>query len=110
MADEIPADEVLFEVETPLGFAVRVTKAAWTLITTVKHPVMAGREDSVRKTLESPDEIRASRLDTSVYLFYRSERKKRWMCAVTKRLDGDGFLITAYPTDAIKVGDRVWPT
>jgi hypothetical protein len=67
MANEIPADEVLFEVETPLGFAVRVTKAAWTLITTVKHPVMAGREDSVLKTLESPDEIRASRLDTSVY-------------------------------------------
>lgn len=35
---------VLFEIETPLGFRVRVTRAYWELITTVKHPVMAGRE------------------------------------------------------------------
>jgi hypothetical protein len=28
MADEIPADEVLFEVDTPLGFSVRVTKVS----------------------------------------------------------------------------------
>ena len=76
MADEIPANEVLFEVDTPLGFSVRVTKTVWTLITSVKHPVMAGREESVRETLQSPDEIRVSRVDPSVYLFYRSERKK----------------------------------
>jgi hypothetical protein len=24
-------------------------------------------------------------------------------------LDGDGFLVTAYPCDKIKEGDRVWP-
>jgi hypothetical protein len=32
-----------------------------------------------------------------------------WTCAVAKREDDDGFLITAYPTDAIKEGIRVWP-
>jgi len=37
-----------------------------------------------------------------VYLFYKPGRIGRWVCAVTKRLDGDGFLITAYPTDATK--------
>ncbi len=76
MADETPADEVLFEVDTPLGFSVRATKAVWTLITSVKHPVMAGKEDWVRETLQSPDEVRVIRVDPSVYLFYRSERKK----------------------------------
>lgn len=25
-----------------------------------------------------------------------------------KRLNGDGFLITTYPTDAIKEGERIW--
>jgi hypothetical protein len=28
---------------------------------------------------------------------------------VVKRLDGDGFLITAYPCDKVKEGNRIWP-
>jgi len=63
----------------------------------------------VRKALEQPDEIRRSKGDGNVYLFYRSRRIRRWVCAVTKREDGSGFLITAYPTDAIKEGERIWP-
>lgn len=35
---------ILFEVSTPLGFRVRVTRSYWELITTIKHPVMAGQE------------------------------------------------------------------
>jgi len=31
-------------------------------------------------------------------------KAKCWVVAVTKRLNGDGFLITAYQTDAIKEG------
>jgi len=76
---------------------------------TNKHPVMAGRESDVKETLERPDEIRLSRTDPAVHLFYRSERRGRWVCAVTKRPGEEGFLITAYPTDAIKEGVRVWP-
>ena len=34
--------DIHFEVLTPLGFRVRVTRAYWELIVTVKHPVMAG--------------------------------------------------------------------
>jgi len=34
--------------------------------------------------------------------------KARWICAVTKKLNGDGFLITTYPTDRIKEGKRIW--
>ena len=75
----------------------------------MKHPVMAGREADIRNVLESPDEIRSSRIDPNVYLFYRLEHPKRWICAVARRLDREGFLITAYPTDAIKEGVRVWP-
>lgn len=102
------ADEILFEIITPLGFIVRVTESYWTLIVTIKHPVMRGREDDVQSALIKPDEIRRSRNDPSVYLFYRLERPKRWTCAVVKRLNGDGFLITAFPTDAIKEGDQIW--
>lgn len=101
--------DTLFEASTPLGFRVRVSRSCWQLIVTTKHPVMAGRESDVRQTLENPDEIRISRRDSAVYLFYRSENGPRWVCAVAKHLETDGFLITTYPTDAIKEGTRVWP-
>lgn len=109
MTDVPPTDDLLFEILTPLGFRVRVTRTYWELIITVKHPVMAGHENDVRDTLENPSEIRQSRSDLAVYLFYKPKRIGRWVCAVAKRLDGEGFLITAYPTDAIKEGERVWP-
>jgi hypothetical protein len=79
------------------------------LIATIKHPVMAGCESSVRGALESPDEIRQSRTDTEVFLFYKAEGASRWVCAVAKHARDQAFLITAYPTDAIKEGIRVWP-
>ena len=103
------AEDLLFEVLTPLGFRVRVTSAYWNLIVTIKHPAMADRENDVRDALQNPSEIRQSKRDPDVYLFYKPERLGRWVCAVSKRLDGDGFLITAYPTDAIKEGELIWP-
>jgi len=102
-------DDVLFEVETPLGFRVRVTRSRWELISGVKHPAMAGRELSVKAALENPDEIRQSRSDPRGFLFYKAEQSRRWVCAVTREVGGNGFLITAYPTDAIKEGVTVWP-
>lgn len=109
MVDQSADDELLFEVATPLGFRVRVTRAYWELIVTVKHPVMAGHGLDVQAALTNPDEIRLSRGDPDVYLFYKSQNVKRWVCAVARRLNGDGFLITAYPTDAIKEGEPLWP-
>jgi hypothetical protein len=102
------ADDLFFEVATHLGFSVRVTQNYWEVIVTIKHPVMRGREAEVQNTLREPDEIRRSRNDSTVHLFYRIERPKRWICAVVKRLNGDGFLITTFPTDAIKEGERIW--
>jgi hypothetical protein len=83
----------LFEVATRPGFRVRVPVVRWELIVTTKHPAMRGRGEDVRGALGDPDEIRHG----------------RWICAVARRVDDrDGFLITAYPTDAIKEGTRVW--
>jgi hypothetical protein len=102
-------DDLLLDALTPLGFWVRVTRRRWELITTAKHPVMAGREGLVRAALEEPDEVRQSRIDSQVLLFYKAEATKRWTCAVAKRVAEVAFLITAYPTDAIKEGVRIWP-
>ena len=99
--------DLLFEVSTPLGFPVR---DPWLpeFVVTVKHPVMRERATEVQDVLQSPDEVRQSRSDPAVFLFYRAEIPGRWLCAVAKRLNNDGFLITTYPTDAIKEGERIW--
>jgi hypothetical protein len=99
---------ILFQVVTPLGFSVRTTASHWNLITTVKHPIMQGREADVKLTLSEPDEVRQSKSDDAVYLFYRFNGEKRWVCAVARQLNGDGFLITAYRTSAIKEGREIW--
>ena len=104
-----PDPDLLFDVLTPLGFRVRVTRRRWNLITTAKHPVMAGREGVVKTTLENPEQVRQSRSDPQVLLFYHAEGSSRWVCAVAKQAANQGFLITAYPTDAIKEGTQVWP-
>lgn len=102
--------DIVFQSQTPLGFNVSVSRMRWELIAEVKHPVMKERVKDVQITIEHPDEIRLSRSDQTVYLFYKLERIGRLVCVVTKRCNGDGFLITAYPTNAIKQGVRVWPT
>lgn len=97
----------LFDITTPIGFSVRCTAAYWEFIATQKHPVMAGREREVENTLGDPDEVRRSRKADDVFLFYRGG-PLRWICAVARRQNGEGFLVTAYPTDAIKAGERIW--
>jgi hypothetical protein len=69
------ADEFLFEILTPLGFQVQVhlTNAVCSAICSFKHPVMARREQDVASTLSTPIEIRRSRGDPDVYLFYGIE-------------------------------------
>ena len=104
----INPEDIFFEVETPLKFSVRVTKQYWQLITTQKHRILRDEKNGIIQTLESPDQIRRSRTDKNVYLFYRLIGSNKWLCAVTKRLNGQGFMITAYVTDAIKKGEIIW--
>ena len=73
----ILASAVLFEVQTPVGFRVKVTRIRWHLIVAEKHPAMAGKEEAVRAALETPDEVRQSRADPTVYLFYSVQQSKR---------------------------------
>jgi len=99
--------EILFEVYSKLGKKVRISKGYWNKITSVKHPIMKGKENIVRKTLFDPEEIRKSKNDPQVYLYYRS-LGKYFNAVVVKHLNNEGFVITTYITDKIKEGKRVW--
>jgi hypothetical protein len=68
---------------------------------------MRGRKNEVQEVLKKPDEVRRSRINSSVYLYYKKEREY-YICAVVKHLNDEGFLVTAYLTKAIKIGEVIW--
>lgn len=94
---QIPDDSLLFDIETPLGFRVHCYTAYWTRKVVYQHPAMADRLE----------EVRLSSSDEAVYLFYTAD-EKRFVCAVVRQPNGEGFLIAAYPTDKVKQGKIVW--
>ncbi|MBP0028062.1 hypothetical protein [Roseofilum sp. Guam] len=94
-----------FEIPTPLGFTVRTSEEYWQRLI-IKHPDIEELENLIQFALSAPDEVRRSSRDAEVLLFYRVRREERWVVAVARRLNGDGFLITAYQTDAIRKGKQ----
>jgi hypothetical protein len=105
----LPEDQELsyFEVVTPLGIRIRTSLSYWQKIVTFKHPIMAGQEEIVQQALQHPSEIRRSQSDTNVYLYYKPD-PHYFICVVARHLNGEGFIITAYRTNRIKIGDSIW--
>jgi hypothetical protein len=93
-------------VKTPIGIEVRTTAQYWEYLTTIKHPVMKDKEDIVKSILQTPDEIRQSKMDKEVFLYYK--QFDRLYCVVVKHKEKEGFLITAYPVDKVKEGEVIW--
>jgi hypothetical protein len=100
--------DVKFIVCTPIGFTVHTTESYWQRLL-IKHPDIANYENEIQQTINEPDVIYQSQRDINVLLFYRILKAKRWLVAVARRLNGEGYLITAYQTDAIKTGEKLWP-
>lgn len=100
--------EIYFSVKTPLNIEVRTTIQYWEYLVTVKHPVMKGKEDIIKSVLQMPDEIRQSKMDKDVFLYYK--QFDRLYCVVVRHAGAgtEGFLITAYLTDKVKEGDVIW--
>ncbi|TAH48299.1 MAG: DUF4258 domain-containing protein [Chloroflexota bacterium] len=107
MSTKPPRGKIYFEVDSVLGVKVRITEDYWTFLITIKHPPMRGREQGVKQTLADADEVRISKIDKNVYLYYK-RIEKRYVCVVVRHLNGEGFVISAYPTDAMKEGVVKW--
>lgn len=99
-------DKSYFKVKTPLNTEIRTTDEYWRYLITKKHPIMKGREDIVKETLQYPDEIRQSKIDKDIFLYYKLFDKL--YCVVVKHSAPEGFLITAYPTNKVKEGQIIW--
>ena len=97
-----------FEVVSKLGKRITISKSYWNYIVNVKHPVMNGLEETIKSSLVEPIEVRRSRRDSSVHLYYgRPDETGLGCCTVIRSLNGDGFIITAYLTRRMS-GDSIW--
>ncbi|MCX7914122.1 MAG: hypothetical protein N2511_06010 [Thermodesulfovibrionales bacterium] len=63
---------------------------------------MKDNDNIVKSTLESPDEIRQSKIDKMFFFIIKD------LIELVKPLEKEGFLITAYPTDKVKEGNIIW--
>ncbi len=102
-------EKMKFEVKTRLGFRVSCSEDYWDYIIKIKHPQMKGKRKEVIKTLKDPEQVRQSKHDRNVYLFYREiiydGNPKHISVVVNKK---EGFIITTYITDRIKEGEQIW--
>ena len=76
------------------------------------HPELADSVPRITETLTNPDTIVRSVTDEAVELFYRhyptTPVTSKFLCVVVKVVANDSFVITAYYTDTIKQGERLW--
>jgi hypothetical protein len=93
------------------GHLVRLTDERLEHI--LEHVEMAGMDGEIERVLQAPTEVRLSRADDNVRLFYEFYAQTRvggkWLCVVVKYLPDDAFVITAYLTETIKTGETLWP-
>lgn len=71
---ENSSDQLVLDVETPLGFRVRVTHAYWEFLVSFKHPAMAGRHATWSEPWRLPTKFAAAaRMAACYYSTRRSE-------------------------------------
>jgi hypothetical protein len=74
---------------------------------------MVGLEGEIEETRRRPEQIVESLSDPQAYLYYRFYVSTRvgdkFLCVVVKGRETDAFVLTAYLTDKIKKGVRLWP-
>ncbi|MEW6295097.1 MAG: DUF4258 domain-containing protein [Candidatus Diapherotrites archaeon] len=96
-----------FEVISVLGKRIYTTEFYWQLISRFKHPIIKDYEEEVKETLRNADEIRQSKTDSSVHLYYK-KFGKYFLCVLIKNLNDEGFIVTAYLSNNVKKGEIIW--
>ena len=73
-----------------------------------KHPELKYHTSTIKKVLSDPDEIRVSKLNDHVLLFYKFFDKilgGKYIVVLIKTNERD-FILTSHVTDKIKAGEK----
>jgi len=87
-------DNIYFEVTSKMGKKIRTTETYWNKLINEKHPRMRGMEKLIQESLKNPLQIRRSKVDQSIFLYYK-EWGDYFLCVVVRHLNGDGYIVTA---------------
>lgn len=92
------------------GRAIRLTAEREVHI--LRHLEMQGQIDKLEEVLKTPDVIVKSNRDPAVLLYQRrylaTPVSEKYLLVAVKIGADDAFVITAFFTDAIKKGERLW--
>jgi hypothetical protein len=79
----------------------------------LEHVEMASLELALEETLRQPQFVIESLTDPAAELSYRyyvgTKVGDKWLSVVVKYAVNDAFVVTAYLTDKLKKGKRLWP-
>lgn len=93
------------------GLAIRLTDERRGHI--LDHPEMMEMEPAIEETLRHPEKVVQSLSDPAVHLYdrfyFRTVVGKKFLCVVVKMGEAGAFVLTAYLTDRVKKGERLWP-
>ena len=93
------------------GVPVRLTDERLAHI--LEHPEMVGLEGAIETTLAHPETVVESLSDPQAHFYYRfyvgTRVGDKYLCVVVKVAGEDAFILTAYLTDGVKRGVRIWP-
>ena len=93
--------ETAYEAVSVVGKKIRTSQSYWKWICDVKHDEVEGQINLVLLTLEDADEVYQKSDDKDVHLYYK-KINRHFVCVVTRHLNGDGFIVTAYLTSKRK--------
>ena len=92
------------------GKTVRLTEERETHI--LRHAEMQGQIDKLGVVLNEPDVIVRSVHDPDVYLYHKHYKEtpvtEKYLLVAVKVEGPDAFIITAFFTDTVKKGEKIW--
>ena len=79
----------------------------------LQHPEMMELEMAIAETVLRPQQVVESLTDSLARLYYRfytgTTVGDKYLCVIVKVVGDDAFVLTAYLTDKVKRGVRIWP-
>jgi len=98
---------IIFEIEDKTKRKIKLTLERKVHMV-LRHPEIDGF-DLFESALTNPELIKTSTYDEKVLLYYKDVSKEyKYLVLVVKILNGEGFILTAYTTNAVKEGKLIW--
>jgi len=92
------------------GRAVRLTEERMAHI--LEHAEMEGQLDKLGEGLQEPDVIVRSQHDPNVHLYHKhyaaTPVSEKYLLVAVKVAEDDAFVLTAFFTNTIQKGERLW--